>query len=41
MREYTLKENIPYLTNSNPRGLKFGQPPIVVNYFYHKELIKK
>ena len=40
MREYTAKENMPYLRDDDQHGSPFGEPPVVVNYFYHEEVRK-
>lgn len=40
MREYTEKENMPYLRNDDRYHAAFGVPPVVVNYFYHEEIKK-
>ena len=40
MREYTEKENMPYLRDDDQHRSPFGEPPVVVNYFYHEEVKK-
>lgn len=40
MREYTALEGMPYLRDNDQHRSKFGQPPVVVNYFYHEEVKK-
>ncbi len=40
MREYTEKENMPYLRDDDRHRSGFGEPPVVVNYFYHEEVKK-
>ena len=40
MREYTTQENMPYLRDDDQHRAAFGDPPVVVNYFYHEEVKK-
>ena len=40
MREYTAKECMPYLRDNDQHRSLFGEPPVVVNYFYHEEVKK-
>lgn len=40
MREYTAQEKMPYLRDNDQHQSKFGEPPVVVNYFYHEEVRK-
>ena len=40
MRKYTEKENMPYLHDNDQHRSAFGEPPVVVNYFYHEEVKK-
>lgn len=40
IREYTAKEGMPYLRDSDQHRSPFGEPPVVVNYFYHEEVKK-
>ena len=40
MREYTAKEGMPYLRDDDQHRSAFGDPPVVVNYFYHEEVKK-
>ena len=40
MREYTALEGMPYLRDNDQHRSEFGQPPVVVNYFYHEEVKK-
>lgn len=40
MREYTAGEGMPYLRDDDRHRSPFGQPPVVVNYFYHEEVRK-
>lgn len=40
MKAYTEKEGMPYLRDDDTRRSPFGEPPIVVNYFYHEEVKK-
>lgn len=38
--EYTAERGIPYVRDDDRYCAEFGEPPVVVNYFYH-ELVKK
>ncbi|MBR2562268.1 MAG: radical SAM mobile pair protein B [Eubacterium sp.] len=40
MRAYTAQEGMPYLRDNDQHRSDFGQPPVVVNYFYHEEVKK-
>ncbi len=40
MRAYTAKESMPYLRDDDRHRSAFGDPPVVVNYFYHEEVKK-
>ena len=40
MREYTSAEGMPYLRDDDQHRSEFGDPPVVVNYFYHEEVKK-
>ena len=40
MKEYTTKNNMPYLRDNDQHRSDFGKPPVVVNYFYHEEVKK-
>lgn len=40
MREYTAREDMPYLRDDDRHRSPFGKPPVVVNYFYHEEVKK-
>lgn len=40
MREYTAQEKMPYLRDNDRHRSAFGEPPVVVNYFYHEEVRK-
>lgn len=40
VRSYTTKEGMPYLRDSDTQRAPFGEPPVVVNYFYHEEVKK-
>ncbi len=39
MREFTAAEGFPYVRDDDSRRSPFGELPIVVNYFFHEELI--
>ena len=38
--EYTAQEGMPYLRGNDQHRSLFGEPPVVVNYFYHEEVKK-
>ena len=40
LRAYTERENMPYLRDNDQHRSDFGEPPVVVNYFYHEEVKK-
>lgn len=40
MKVYTEREGMPYLRADDQHRANFGEPPVVVNYFYHEELTK-
>ena len=40
MREYTAQNSMPYLRDDDQHRSPFGEPPEVVNYFYHEEVKK-
>ena len=40
MLEYTEKNNMLYLRDNDKIRAPFGQPPVVVNYFFHEEVKK-
>ena len=40
MRECTEAEGMPYLRDDDQHCAAFGDPPVVVNYFYHEEVKK-
>ncbi len=40
IREYTAREEMPYLRDTDQHRSEFGEPPVVVNYFYHEEVKK-
>ena len=39
MRAYTQREGLPYVRNNDSVRSKHGEPPVVVNYFFHEEII--
>lgn len=39
MREFAEKENLPYVRNDDSMRRAFSEPPVIVNYFYHEEII--
>ncbi len=40
VREYTAREGMPYLRDSDQHRSDLGEPPVVVNYFFHEEVKK-
>ena len=40
MRKYTARESMPYMRDDDQHRSEFGDPPVVVNYFYHEEVKK-
>lgn len=36
---FTETENLPYVRDDDSQRVAFGEPPIVVNYFFHEEII--
>ena len=40
MHEYTAGAGMPYLRDNDLHRAAFGQPPVVVNYFFHEEVKK-
>ena len=40
LRAYTAAEGMPYLRDDGQHRSEFGDPPVVVNYFYHEEVKK-
>ena len=40
MGEYTSQEGMIYLRDDDQHRSEFGDPPVVVNYFYHEEVKK-
>lgn len=39
MKIFTAQERLPYVRDDDSRRSDFGEPPIVVNYFFHEEII--
>ncbi len=39
MREFTASNGFPYVRDDDSNRSPFGAPPIVVNYFFHEEII--
>lgn len=39
LRDYTVKVGLPYVRDDDSKRAPFGQPPVVVNYFFHEEII--
>ncbi len=39
MRRFCAEEGLPYVRNDDSRRSKHGEPPVVVNYFFHEEII--
>lgn len=40
LRAYAQKNNMPYMRDDDSKMSDFGEPPIMVNYFYHEEVKK-
>ena len=40
LRAYTASKGMPYLRDDDRHRSAFGEPPVVVNYFYHEEVKK-
>ena len=40
MKEFTAKHHLPYLRDDDSKRSDFGEPPVVVNYFFHVEAKK-
>jgi len=38
LRYFCNGEGLPYLRNDDTRRARHGEPPVVVNYFYHEEI---
>ena len=39
MRHFCEAEGLPYVRNDDSRRSRHGEPPVVVNYFFHEEII--
>ena len=39
MRSFCAEEGLPYVRNDDSQRAKRGEPPVVVNYFFHEEII--
>ena len=39
IRDYAEKEGFPYLRDDDSRRADFGEKPVIVNYFFHEEII--
>ncbi|MBQ2331906.1 MAG: hypothetical protein II383_05825, partial [Bacteroidales bacterium] len=39
MRSFCAEEGLPYVRNDDSQRAKRGDPPVVVNYFFHEEII--
>ena len=40
LRQFCADEGLPYLRNDDTVRSKHGEPPVVVNYFYHEQIVK-
>lgn len=40
MKEFAEKNHLPYLRDDDSKRSDFGEPPVVVNYFFHEEVKK-
>ncbi len=38
MKEFTSQNRLPYLRDDDSKRSEFGEPPVVVNYFFHEEV---
>ena len=38
LRRFCADEGLPYLRNDDTQRARHGEPPVVVNYFYHEEI---
>ena len=41
MKDYCGKNNLPYVRNDDSMKRDFDSPPVVVNYFFHSEIVKR
>ena len=41
MRDYCRKNSLPYVRNDDSMKRPFDAPPVVVNYFFHSEIVKR
>ena len=41
MRAFCEAEGLPYVRNDDSVRSRYGQPPVVVNYFFHEEIVNK
>ena len=41
LRQFCANEGLPYLRNDDSVRAKHGEPPVVVNYFFHEEIVHK
>ncbi len=41
LRAFTKAEGLPYVRNDDSIRSKHGKPPVVVNYFFHEEIVNK
>ena len=40
LKEFTSKQGLLYVRNDDSKYANFGEPPIVVNYFFHEDITK-
>jgi len=40
LKEFTKKEGMIYLRDDDSKRADFGEPPVIVNYFFHEEIVK-
>ena len=40
LRQFCADEGLPYIRNDDTVRSKHGEPPVVVNYFYHEQIVK-
>ena len=41
INDYCLENNLPYVRNDDSMTRPFDSPPVVVNYFFHSEIVKR
>ena len=41
MRAFCQAEGLPYVRNDDSVRSRHGEPPVVVNYFFHEEIVNR